>query len=195
MSDITPITNYIERAQQRLISQFKEKPNINLLLEILVQPLQAFENVLIAVLQQRWIDTAQGVQLDGLGEILGIARQGLTDDPYRDALRLQIGINTSTGIASIVIDLIGIITQSTIVELSEYFPACIDVYVNGDHINEYIVVTIMRIIAAGVCLMLRVGKDAFGFWGDPTAWGFNDVGFDAGGGWVDLIETGANPNH
>jgi len=194
MTDITHITDYFERAQDRLISQFKEKPNINLLLSVMVQPLQEFENVLIEVLRDRWIDTAQGVQLDGLGKILGVERQGMTDDQYRDALRLQIGINTSTGIASVIIDIVGIITQSTLVEMSEYFPACIDIYVNGDNINDYIVITIKRIIAAGVCLILRVGKDAFGFFGDPTAKGFNDVGYDAGGGMVDLIETGEQ-NH
>ena len=60
MSDIAPINNYLELAQARLISQFKEKPNINLLLAVMVQQLQAFETVLMQVLLNRWIDTAQG---------------------------------------------------------------------------------------------------------------------------------------
>jgi hypothetical protein len=189
MSDITPITNYVAQAKKRLLAQFKGKPNINALLTILIEQLQSFENVMIEVLRNRWIDTAVGVQLDGLGQNLGVERKGRNDEDYRNALYLQIGINTSNSTALSIIDIVGIITNSSIVELTEYFPACIDIYIDGSNINDDIANMIQRIIAAGVCLRMRVGKNPFGFLGDATAMGFNDVDYDQGGGLVDVLNT------
>ena len=57
--------------------------------------IQDLEDSSFEVLLNRWIDTAVGVQLDGVGAIVGEAREGRGDDEYRLAIKARIQINFS----------------------------------------------------------------------------------------------------
>lgn len=64
-------------------------------LDVLSQPLQAFENVSLEVLAVFDVDTAEGDQLDKIGSIVNLPRSGFTDDRYRTFIKIQIDIYTS----------------------------------------------------------------------------------------------------
>jgi hypothetical protein len=73
------------------------------------------------------LDAATGVQLDGLGDIIGLDRQGLGDEAYRSALKGWIRVNTSGGTVEQLNEVIRLVTSSTAADkafsLVEYFPA------------------------------------------------------------------------
>jgi len=64
----------------------------------LLSPANDLAAAMLAVLTQRNVDTAVGVQLDVIGAIVGRAREGVADDEiYRRYVRAQISANKSNG--------------------------------------------------------------------------------------------------
>lgn len=64
-----------DRMIQHLISQFQGRPNIEAVLSAVGDELDEIYAVLDDLRTRRWIDTASGKQLDGLGEIVGQDRR------------------------------------------------------------------------------------------------------------------------
>lgn len=60
--------------QEHLIMQFKDKPNLSALLSAIGGELDALLQVFDDLEQRRWIDTGEGVQLDGIGTIVDQGR-------------------------------------------------------------------------------------------------------------------------
>ncbi len=134
-----------------------------------IDQLQELENTYFDLLENRAIDTAEGEQLDRIGENLGLTREpGQDDDEYRILLNTQIAANLSNGEAETIIEITGVLTSSTIVKLQELFPAHIVVEFDGDATNQSLLnQQIRRIKAAGVGLTLvkDVGTASFVFEG------------------------------
>jgi hypothetical protein len=94
----TYISDHITRAKIRLIEQYKGKPKVEGVIEALVKPLQEIEDVLQQLKTERWVDSAVGVQLDKIGEIVGMEReyeQG--DEDYRLLIKAKIIMNLNQG--------------------------------------------------------------------------------------------------
>lgn len=162
MSEIEQITDRVDNALDRLITQFKGKPNIETLLTAFVDQNQEKEDALFGVLNNRWVDTAVGDQLDGLGAIVGQIRGGRTDAQYRLAIQAKIAINTSKGTANEVITIYSLVTGATIVQIYEYFPGHVEIYGNAS-LEDF---------------LEGDGADAFAFDGGTDGLGFGDV-FDS----------------
>jgi len=58
-----------------LIGQFQDKKVLNAIIEALGEELDELDAVFDDLRNKRWIDTGEGKQLDGIGEIVGQARQ------------------------------------------------------------------------------------------------------------------------
>lgn len=71
--------------------------NIEKLLTILVDPAQDIEDALQQLNLERFVDTADGEQLDIIGRIVGQEREGLSDADYRRYIRARIAANNSEG--------------------------------------------------------------------------------------------------
>lgn len=56
------------------LGQFQGKPRLEALVKALLKPAQGLQGALLAMYEQRWLDTAEGRQLDGIGEIVGLPR-------------------------------------------------------------------------------------------------------------------------
>jgi len=119
---LTEKTTHVSEAQSHLIEQFKSKTRILAVVESFVEQVQEIEAVLFDLMEERWIDAAVGVQLDGLGDIVGEPRNGRGDDDYRLAIKARVQINLSSGEPERIIHILNLLTGSTIT-LSEYFPA------------------------------------------------------------------------
>jgi len=122
-------TDHTGVAQATLPAQFRNAPNLLALIEAIIGPsdpttwgIQELENVFFALRDERWLSTAGGVQLDKLGEILGLHRTSADDGEYREALQVQIVINTSEGAPETLIQLVADITGGA-VHLVEKPPA------------------------------------------------------------------------
>lgn len=64
-----------DKMKGHLLAQFADKRNLYALLETLGEEMDEIEAAFSQLGSARWIDTAQGAQLDGLGEIVGQTRQ------------------------------------------------------------------------------------------------------------------------
>lgn len=90
-------TDYVEQGLDRLLEQYKGKIRIEGLLTPWLKQAQIVEDIAWEVITLRYLDTAEGVQLDVLGKIVGRKRAQLDDDTYRLRLKVQILINRSDG--------------------------------------------------------------------------------------------------
>lgn len=57
------------------LAQFDGKTNLEALSKCLLAPASGIQSALKQLLYNRWIDTAEGAQLDGIGEIVGQSRE------------------------------------------------------------------------------------------------------------------------
>ena len=76
---ITKELDHTLRAQERLTQQFKNKPNILKLINVLTSEVQVLEDELFNIATITSIDDSEGTQLDNIGRLLGINRNGRTD--------------------------------------------------------------------------------------------------------------------
>ena len=67
--------NHKELAQSRLATQFRESLNLIAYIKVLLLEADNLESVFCDLLEKRWIDTAEGVNLDILGSIVGQSRE------------------------------------------------------------------------------------------------------------------------
>ena len=125
----------------------------------------------------RWLSTAEGVQLDGIGTILGLTRvPGQTDAAYRELLYFQVFINKSTATPEEAIATLKFLTKATYIQYQEPYPAYYQMFTNGLPQNfsippDEIVLAIQSISAAGVQyvpIICNFGIDpTFQFSSDP----------------------------
>lgn len=80
-NEYTPV-EHLELARSRVTEQLKDKQTFDRYLQLLVKNHAEFELVLQQLMQLRSIDTAEGVNLDNIGEIVGQPRELLEADLY-----------------------------------------------------------------------------------------------------------------
>jgi hypothetical protein len=110
-----------------LIEQFKRQPTIDEFLSIYIDQVQELEESLWRLLTERRLDNATGAALDGIGAIVGEAREGRDDDTYRAFVRARILIDRTRGraldIAGVIAAIVSPLVNSFPFEIREYFPA------------------------------------------------------------------------
>ncbi len=125
-------TQHVNQALGLLVQQFKDKPRVAAFLRALMNQIQKLETVLIELYSERALDTAVGVQLDGIGEIIGEDRLGRSDDAYRIGLRGRIRLNLASGTVE---DIYGVLDSCLSglygLALEQIFPASILVTITG----------------------------------------------------------------
>lgn len=193
--------NHATEALANLVSQFQGKTYLAGVLIAFVNQIQELENVCFELLSQRWLDNAEGAQLDGFGSIVGEAREGRTDDDYRLAIRARILLNLSSGTPEDIIALTRALTDGAMVSLTEYFPAYFTVEIPdplaSTELAEKIEYFIDQASPAGVgsgliYIVSPVGEEfTFAEADIPTSsttQGWADDAQTSGGYWADIVE-------
>lgn len=121
--EIQFISDHIAQALNLLVQQFRDKTTWTDILTAMLQEAQNIEDAFKDLYFYRALKTAFGVQLDGIGEILGLARNGLDDEDYRISLTFQAFLNQSKGEPEVLIAALKVFTNSTNVHVYEIFPA------------------------------------------------------------------------
>lgn len=67
--------DHAETGWSHWTSQFKNGSRLEAVVKALIQPLNGNQAALLQLLNDRWLDTAVGQQLDGIGDIVGLPRQ------------------------------------------------------------------------------------------------------------------------
>lgn len=175
--------NIAERLQSLLLYQFQQQPNFVGLVDGFAVSGQDMEDQIYRFFNELSIKDAVGEQLDGLGEILGEPRGDQDDETYRASLSVRITINISRGEPETLISVLAAITDSTFIQLTEIYPARVEMFFNGITIPADLLANMNKVKAAGVQLTLtgNSSSNPFTMEGDPLGAGFNEETFDLGG--------------
>lgn len=179
MTTATLTTERLAQAVANLIDQFKGQPNIEAFIEAWAQQSQEVELAAFEVLTETTLDAAVGVQLDGLGDIVGVERAGLSDTDYRLRIRAQILLNNSSGTIDDIIQ-IAVALGATSVTLAEVFPAKIELNVTTPIASgEQIGTVLADATPAGVGYWFTWYESATPFLFDTAGQGFDQGGLGA----------------
>jgi hypothetical protein len=102
--------------------------NFEKLIEVYANQIQDLETVFLDLMTETRIDSAEGVQLDRIGKIIGLERGGASDELYRDLLSAQIAVNLASGTIPEILTILNLILGDEVdLVLREYFPAGFEV--------------------------------------------------------------------
>lgn len=94
---VTQITDHQARALATLLSQWGGAVKLKALLAALIERVQELDDDAWAMIAGRMLATAEGAQLDILGQIVGQRREGLADDDFRRLIEVRIQANLARG--------------------------------------------------------------------------------------------------
>ena len=102
--------DYLQKLRDDLIEQFKGKQNIDVYQKAMARQFEELYAFFYQLFIMRWLDKAEGVQLDGIGNIVDLSRLDamvwakiagqvvpMDDALYRQFLQFKIFLNTSEG--------------------------------------------------------------------------------------------------
>lgn len=149
--------DHVSQAEMRLLSQFRDKPNINKILTSYMESVNSAEGMWYELLNERSLEKAVGVQLDIIGKLVILRRTaGLSDEDYRRELQSKIGTNNAEGTGNEVLEFVKNITESSSVDLWEHYPASTIISINPPQLiqppieTERLMETIDSVHCAGV---------------------------------------------
>ena len=166
-----------------LISQFAGLPNLAAWITAFGAQLNDVDQFFGQLFTELNIENATGAQLDGLGNILGQSRNGLSDTAYQTLLQARIVSYRSQGTVENLIQILLSLAAAQSVQVIEAQPAAISVVVAGEGTpaltNSDIVTAVYQAKPAGVLLTLNAATELpiFQFDAPNSA---NSAGFDQG---------------
>lgn len=126
MSDISRIQNHVQVGLALLAQQLQNSASHTGLFTTIGNEIQAIEDALFGLVQGRSLASAVGVQVDGLGAIVGEDRQGADDVPYLARIGSRILINRGSGSMETIIGaLLPLLPAGNFVKVTEYKPAAL----------------------------------------------------------------------
>jgi hypothetical protein len=183
---ITPIVDHIDRATARFLEQYKNKVRLNGMLAAFIEQIQDIENVIQDLENKVGVDTAEGIQQDRNGVIVGIERAaGQSDEDYLLAIKAKIIQNLNQGTPEEIIAAAKFFIGSTLVWYLEVYPAAVDIFSTTtipEESRAKIRAQLQKFLPAGVSLdsfghydetnpLVFSGGRGFGDVNDPTAGG------------------------
>lgn len=130
---LAQITDHIQRALDRVVTQFRESGFVKGMLSIFAGETQASEDGLWSMTQAvRSVPTATGTTLDNLGALVGTPVRGLkSDTQYRARVSTQIVANRGSGEFDSVYEvsklMVGAWNVSGQPKITEYFPGVYEI--------------------------------------------------------------------
>lgn len=94
---IAHITDHVQRAARKLISQYRDKPRIKAMLRSLITGQQTLEDAVYEYITVHTIDDAPDHLLQAFGEIVGVQKLREGGFDYRDQVRTKIIVNRQSG--------------------------------------------------------------------------------------------------
>lgn len=151
----TQIQTHIADALNRLMQQYRGQPNIAGLYTSFVQQIQDLENAIFALDAGRQLfdgasSPAVGQQLDEIGTIVGISRNGLSDAEYLLFIFGKIAENFSDTTIPTILNIIGYVFQAEQVLLQEIYPAGIAIQMIGSPINPSLYVIAKSLVQSAL---------------------------------------------
>lgn len=134
MTTATLTTERLAEAVGNLIDQFKGQADLESFIRAWAQQSQDAEVAAFGVLTLTTLANAEGEQLDALGTVVGVEREGRTDADYRVRIGAQILLNNASGTIEDLIQL-AVALGATTLELNEVFPAKLEIVAGVNIVN------------------------------------------------------------
>ena len=192
---IEQITNYDEIARARMLEQFKLTcaPQLDGLVQMFASEIQEIEDVLFQLILERTVTVAIGAQLDIIGNIVGIDREGRTDADYRASILVQVQVNNTGGEEAALAALLENLVNPVTIDIVETFPAGLDVAIDVVGVPLSTIQLLRRAIAATVSIQfsqVAPGETPFAFAGSAFGDGFGNLVTPTDGGVFAFVVTG-----
>lgn len=196
----TRIETHQADAVSRLLEQLRGRPNITGIINALNGPTQVLEDVAFSVCGGRMLvdGSAVGAQLDGIGSIVGLSRNGLDDPTFRLLILGTIAQNNSHADIETILRIVQIVFSATyaMTITPESFghsqhrgAASLAIEVGSPKLDPSLYTIVLgilrRSIAATVALSYVVTADAtsaFALAGADTGLGLGDINDASAGG-------------
>jgi hypothetical protein len=131
--EIKRIEDYQKQSLELLLSQYKNRYNIEGLIKSKTKFIQELEYAIYAVTYSLLIDNASSNQLDILGKVVGQERGNLGNEAYKLLILGRISSNISRGLPNDIINILSIIDPDA--KYSETYPASIRI-ISGLEFND-----------------------------------------------------------
>jgi hypothetical protein len=106
------IPTHAQRSIDRAASYIKDKPKFQAFIAAFTAEFSSLEDLFTALKLAFTLETAEGSQLDMLGEVVGQPRNGLDDDLYRRYIQARIKVNLSSGTIQDIYNVFGFLIVS-----------------------------------------------------------------------------------
>lgn len=209
-SEVTKITNHVSLALARMLYQYRILPAtytlplaitggtietsvLGAIIAALVDQVQGIENELFAIDNGRMYFNgttfpAEGEQLDGIGDILGIARNGLEDSVYRLFLAAKVAQNNSSGTTEDIIYLVRLLFQAPLIQMFDAYPGEVNFHLTSAVLDESLYSTAEEMVRNALPAGVLLG--GISVTSAPSVFMFRDKdGPNVGGGFGDAANT------
>lgn len=105
------VNDRVERAKSFLLTQFKDKPNINALVDALVSELQELENVINDVQTVRTLEGSYGWWTDQIGNELDLSRGNYADNDFKTAIKIAMAKQTASASVDDILRIVSLLTD------------------------------------------------------------------------------------
>ena len=123
---IVNVADRVQRAKEFLLSQFKDKPNINSFVEVVVAELQELENAITDMQDARTLNGSYGIFLDEIGKRLKVSRGNYADNDYKTAIKIAMAKKTASATAQDILYLVELLTADTEATLTNNYPYLVE---------------------------------------------------------------------
>lgn len=176
-----PVTDHVDQALAELLSKFSPEraPRLRRIVTVAATQSQEVEDAFQELLTERFLDNAEGVQLDIYGKLVGniaFTRGPLTDDEYRAIIRVAIQVNRSDGGAEQAIQIVAQLVGETI-SYTQHNPAH---YRLAWEIATPISADVLQRLTQAMPLITASGVSWDLVEGTPSVFQFDVIGFDRG---------------
>lgn len=156
MSDasVEQINNYSDFNTNPWLIEFFKESNIQSALVSFDLQFNKIEQVFYDMFTKLWLSDATGEQLDIIGVHVGIPRQGLSDNDYKDLLEVKIQLNISSGEPESLISAVRILYGTNDIEYAPEYPAKVGLYVENQTYTLNEALLLLELLPAGVGLIL-----------------------------------------
>jgi hypothetical protein len=121
---IPPEINHAQAGLARLIQQYKSSPNFLAWLNTFFASCQALETAFQDLIYLRFLGSATADQLDKIGAIVGVARNGMSDADFTIIIQCQIQVNLSSGTIENLLSVVSpLLAAGETATIREYQPA------------------------------------------------------------------------
>lgn len=145
--------DHVEVGLSRLISVWQDKPIVVGLLKSYLEQFNKLEDLLFSILEDRSLYKAQGVQLDMIGALFGVDRQGRDDTRYRPLIVAKIARLNDDGTTEKFLNVLRLVGNTELVDFWEHPNGDVHAYL-GEGLFPNVYTTVKSGTAAGVNLRI-----------------------------------------